>query len=83
MKAGKVIKYFTANDCRKVILRTPRWEDLDSSYRCFPLEKSGLILLKKSGKVGLLPSLIKKSNICLWASKYSSSIINEGCSVSW
>ena len=29
MKAGKVIKTFTATDGREVILRTPRWEDLD------------------------------------------------------
>ena len=29
MKAGKVIHRFTAKDGREVILRTPRWEDLD------------------------------------------------------
>ncbi|MEM2940408.1 MAG: GNAT family N-acetyltransferase [Thermoproteota archaeon] len=29
MSAGKVIKSFTIKDGRKVILRTPRWEDLD------------------------------------------------------
>lgn len=29
MKASQVIKTFTANDGRTVILRTPRWEDLD------------------------------------------------------
>lgn len=29
MKTGKVIRKFTANDGRKVILRTSRWEDLD------------------------------------------------------
>ena len=32
MKAGKVIKKFKANDGRKVILRTPRWEDLDDFF---------------------------------------------------
>jgi RimJ/RimL family protein N-acetyltransferase len=32
MKAGKVIKTFTANDGRTVILRTPRWEDLDDFF---------------------------------------------------
>ncbi|MEE9510169.1 MAG: GNAT family N-acetyltransferase [Candidatus Bathyarchaeia archaeon] len=32
MKSGKVIKCFTANDGRKVILRTPRWEDLDDFF---------------------------------------------------
>jgi RimJ/RimL family protein N-acetyltransferase len=29
MKSGKVIKNFEAKDGRKVILRTPRWDDLD------------------------------------------------------
>lgn len=29
MKSGKVAKEFSAKDGRKVILRTPRWEDLD------------------------------------------------------
>ena len=29
MKAGTVIRSFTAKDRRKVILRTPKWEDLD------------------------------------------------------
>jgi len=29
MKTGKVIRSFEANDGRKVILRTPKWEDLD------------------------------------------------------
>jgi RimJ/RimL family protein N-acetyltransferase len=32
MKAGMVIKRFTATDGREVILRTPRWEDLDDFY---------------------------------------------------
>ncbi len=30
VKTGKVIKNFSARDGRKVILRTPKWEDLDS-----------------------------------------------------
>lgn len=29
MKAGRVIRNFSAKDGRKVVLRTPRWEDLD------------------------------------------------------
>jgi RimJ/RimL family protein N-acetyltransferase len=29
MKSGKVIRHFAAKDRCKVILRTPRWEDLD------------------------------------------------------
>jgi RimJ/RimL family protein N-acetyltransferase len=29
MKTGEIIKTFTAKDGRKVILRTPKWEDLD------------------------------------------------------
>jgi len=29
MKAGKTIKNFTAGDNQKVVLRTPKWEDLD------------------------------------------------------
>jgi hypothetical protein len=29
MKAGRIIHRFTAKDGREVILRTPRWEDLD------------------------------------------------------
>jgi len=29
MKIGKIIRCFTAKDGREVILRTPRWEDLD------------------------------------------------------
>jgi hypothetical protein len=29
MKSGKTIRRFTAKDRRKVILRTPKWEDLD------------------------------------------------------
>lgn len=29
METGKILKDFTARDGRKVILRTPRWEDLD------------------------------------------------------
>jgi len=29
MKAGKIVKSFTTKDGHKVVLRTPRWEDLD------------------------------------------------------
>lgn len=29
MQSGKVVKSFTSKDGRKVILRTPKWEDLD------------------------------------------------------
>jgi L-amino acid N-acyltransferase YncA len=29
MKAGRVVRCFSARDGRKVVLRTPRWEDLD------------------------------------------------------
>lgn len=29
MRTGEILHRFTANDGRKVILRTPRWEDLD------------------------------------------------------
>ncbi|MGQ9507210.1 MAG: GNAT family N-acetyltransferase [Candidatus Bathycorpusculaceae bacterium] len=29
MKAGKVIRSFSAKDGRRVVLRTPKWEDLD------------------------------------------------------
>ncbi len=29
MKSGKVVRSFSARDGREVILRTPRWEDLD------------------------------------------------------
>jgi len=29
MKSGKIIRSFSAEDGRRVILRTPRWEDLD------------------------------------------------------
>ncbi len=29
MKTGKIVRRFTAKNGRKVILRTPRWEDLD------------------------------------------------------
>jgi ribosomal protein S18 acetylase RimI-like enzyme len=29
MKAGKILHQFTAKDGRKVLLRTPKWEDLD------------------------------------------------------
>jgi ribosomal protein S18 acetylase RimI-like enzyme len=29
MKAGKTIRNFTAKDSQKVVLRTPKWEDLD------------------------------------------------------
>ena len=29
MKAGRIIRHFTAKDGRQVTLRTPRWEDLD------------------------------------------------------
>lgn len=29
MKSGKIIQQFTAKDGREVILRTPKWEDLD------------------------------------------------------
>jgi RimJ/RimL family protein N-acetyltransferase len=29
MKSGQVVKAFSASDGRKVVLRTPRWEDLD------------------------------------------------------
>jgi RimJ/RimL family protein N-acetyltransferase len=29
MRAGKTVKRFTAKDRRRVVLRTPRWEDLD------------------------------------------------------
>ena len=29
MKTGKILCRFAARDGRKVILRTPRWEDLD------------------------------------------------------
>ncbi len=29
MKSGNIIKQFTAKDGREVILRTPKWEDLD------------------------------------------------------
>lgn len=29
MKSGRVIRTFVAHDGRKVVLRTPRWEDLD------------------------------------------------------
>lgn len=29
MRAGNIIQQFTAKDGRKVILRTPKWEDLD------------------------------------------------------
>ncbi len=32
MKAGQVFKTFTATDGRTVLLRTPRWEDLDDCY---------------------------------------------------
>ena len=28
MKTGEIVKSFTAKDGRKVVLRTPRWEDL-------------------------------------------------------
>ena len=30
MKPGEILKCFTAKDRREVILRTPRWEDLDN-----------------------------------------------------
>ena len=29
MKAGKIIRSFSAKDGRRVVLRTPKWEDLD------------------------------------------------------
>ncbi|MDI6905227.1 MAG: hypothetical protein QMD13_07055 [Candidatus Bathyarchaeia archaeon] len=29
MKAGKIIRNFSARDSREVVLRTPKWEDLD------------------------------------------------------
>jgi RimJ/RimL family protein N-acetyltransferase len=29
LESGKIVKEFIANDGRKVVLRTPRWEDLD------------------------------------------------------
>lgn len=29
MKAGKILHRFTAKEGREVILRTPKWEDLD------------------------------------------------------
>lgn len=29
MKAGKIIRSFFARDGREVVLRTPKWEDLD------------------------------------------------------
>lgn len=29
MKSGKIVKSFKAKDGRKVVLRTPKWEDLD------------------------------------------------------
>jgi len=29
MKASKIIHCFTAKDGREVILRTPKWEDID------------------------------------------------------
>lgn len=29
MKTGRVIRSFSAKDGRKVVLRTPEWEDLD------------------------------------------------------
>jgi RimJ/RimL family protein N-acetyltransferase len=32
MKAGKVIKSFSAEDGRMVVLRTPKWEDLDDLF---------------------------------------------------
>jgi RimJ/RimL family protein N-acetyltransferase len=32
MKTGKVIKIFNAKDGRSVILRTPKWEDLDDLH---------------------------------------------------
>ena len=32
MRSGKIIQHFTAKDGREVILRTPRWEDLDDLY---------------------------------------------------
>lgn len=33
MKSGKLVGRFTAKDGRKVVLRTPRWEDLDDFER--------------------------------------------------
>jgi RimJ/RimL family protein N-acetyltransferase len=32
MKAGRVIKSFSAEDGRKVVLRMPKWEDLDDLF---------------------------------------------------
>jgi len=29
MKPGRIIRTFSARDGRNVVLRTPRWEDLD------------------------------------------------------
>jgi len=35
LKTGMVVKTFTAKDGRKVILRTPKWEDLDDFIELF------------------------------------------------
>ncbi|MCW4020692.1 MAG: GNAT family N-acetyltransferase [Candidatus Bathyarchaeota archaeon] len=35
MKSGKILHRFTAKDGREVVLRTPRWEDLDDFVELF------------------------------------------------
>ncbi len=49
MKAGKIIKQFVAKDGRTVILRTPRWEDLDDllEFICSLVDESADIMMNK------------------------------------
>jgi RimJ/RimL family protein N-acetyltransferase len=49
MKTGRVIKKFVAKDGRKVILRTPKWEDLDDmlEFICSLVDESADIMMNK------------------------------------
>ena len=49
MKAGKIIKQFVVKDGRTVILRTPRWEDLDDllEFICSLVDESADIMMNK------------------------------------
>jgi hypothetical protein len=44
MKTGKILKTFNAKDGRNVILRTPKWKDLDLHYQeIYKKGRSGVV----------------------------------------
>ena len=87
MKAGTIIKTFTATDGREVILRTPRWEDLDDLYELInSLVEEGVDILMNQkvtrdeevdwlGRT--LATLEKDDEICLVAEVNGSIVANS------